>query len=196
MASTFLIATFAGGCFWCLEPPFDAIKGVDSTFPGYTGGKSKNPTYEDVSSGTTGHYEAMELRYDPKLVSYEKLLETYWAQIDPTDAGGQFADRGSQYLTAIFYHDAEQKRLAEASKKALESSGKFKKPIATLILPAGDFWPAEDVHQDYYKKNPTHYNAYKKGSGRADFIEKNWNGTRDGTRERPAAPKKGGTEPK
>jgi peptide methionine sulfoxide reductase msrA/msrB len=174
MASTFLIATFAGGCFWCLEAPFDALKGVESTFPGYTGGKSKEPSYDEVSSGKTGHFEAVEIRYDPKELSYEKLLETFWSQIDPTDPDGQFADRGSHYRTAIFYHNAEQKRLAEASKKALESSGKFKKPIVTMILPASQFWPAEDSHQDYYKKNPSHYEAYKKGSGRQDFIEKTW----------------------
>ncbi|OJF18362.1 MAG: methionine sulfoxide reductase, partial [Bacillaceae bacterium G1] len=134
----------------------------------------ENPTYEEVCSGTTGHYEAVQITYDPSVISYGQLLDIFWRQIDPTDPGGQFHDRGDSYRTAIFYHNEEQRRLAEASKRALEASGKFDKPIVTAILPAGPFYPAEDYHQDYYKKNPVHYTAYKKGSGRADFIKKHW----------------------
>lgn len=174
MANPLLIATFAGGCFWCLEPPFDALKGVKDTFPGYTGGSVENPTYQQVSGTKTGHFEAVQIHFDPQTTTYAELLEVYWKQIDPTDADGQFADRGPQYRTAIFYHSEEQKRLAEASKKALEASGKFKKPVQTLILPAARFWPAEEAHQDYYKKNPKDYQNYKEGSGRSGFIQKTW----------------------
>lgn len=167
-------ATFAGGCFWCIEAPFDKTEGVVSAVSGYTGGDEKNPTYGEVSSGTTGHRESVEVTYDPKKISYQQLLDVYWRQFDPTDAGGSFYDRGHQYTSAIFYHDEEQKKLAEASKAALEASGRFDKPIVTPILPAKTFYPAEDYHQDYHKKNPQHYHEYRTGSGRDRFIEKVW----------------------
>ena len=167
-------ATFAGGCFWCMEAAFEVLSGVISATAGYTGGKKDNPDYMEVSSGETGHLEAVEVTYDPSKVSYDKLLDYFWKQIDPTDAEGQFADKGTQYKTAIFYHSQGQKRLAEESKEALQASGKFEKPIATQILKASGFFPAEEYHQDYYKKNPVHYNNYKIGSGRAGFIKKTW----------------------
>ena len=167
-------ATFAGGCFWCMQPPFDDLPGVLSTSVGYIGGRTKNPTYEDVCGGATGHAEALQVEYDPAKVTYDQLLEVFWRSIDPMDPGGQFADRGSQYRTAVFYHDEEQKRLAEASKKKLQDSGKLPYPVATGLEPAGVFYPAEDYHQKYYCKNAPHYNAYKVGSGRAGFLEKLW----------------------
>ncbi len=167
-------ATFAGGCFWCMEPPFEQLKGVTSVQSGYIGGQKLNPTYEEVSSGSTGHAEAVEVVYDPSVITYEQLLEVFWRNVDPTTTDAQFADHGTQYRTAIFYHSDEQKRLAQASKDALAKSGKFSDPIVTTLEPATAFYPAEDYHQDYYKKNPLHYNAYKKGSGRQGFIEKNW----------------------
>jgi len=168
------IATFAGGCFWCMQPPFDNLKGVISTEVGYTGGDIENPTYDMISSGRTGHYEAMRVVYDPALVSYEKLLETFWHNIDPTQSDGQFADRGSQYYTAIFYHDEQQRDLAEASKVELGKSGKFDRPVVTKIIKASRYYPAENYHQNYYRKNSQHYERYKRGSGRAGFIEENW----------------------
>lgn len=168
------LATFAGGCFWCMVSPFDEQPGIKKVTSGYTGGRTENPTYEEVCSDTTGHYEAVQIQFDPTVFSYEKLLELFWQQIDPTDAGGQFNDRGLSYRTAIFYHDEEQKELAEASKEKLEASGRFQKPIVTEILPAVPFYEAEEKHQHYYKKNPFHYNLYKEGSGRAKFIRKNW----------------------
>ena len=149
-----MTAIFAGGCFWCMEERFSNVEGVVDVTSGYTGGNKENPTYEEVSTGNTGHYEAIEVRYDPKRVSYRKLLEVFWRFIDPTDSGGQFFDRGSQYRTAIFYLNKEQQRLAELSKQRLETSGIFDKPIATCILRAGLFYPAEEYHQDFYKKNP------------------------------------------
>lgn len=167
-------ATFAGGCFWCMVEPFDQLKGVFSITAGYTGGTVKNPTYRQVCSGKTGHMEAVEIRYDPTLISYEALLEAFWKSIDPTDEGGQFADRGRSYQTAIFYHDEEQHRLAEASKAELAASKRFVGPILTPILPAADFYPAEEEHQDYYQKQPLHYKIYKQGSGRQAFLEKYW----------------------
>ena len=167
-------ATFAGGCFWCMEPPFEKLEGVQSVRAGYTGGTAKNPTYEQVSSGSTGHAEAIEVVYDPSEVSYEQLLEVFWMNIDPTTPNRQFADHGSQYRSAIFYHTEEQKRLAEGSKDALARSGKFTAPIATEIVPASTFYPAEEYHQDYYKKNALHYNLYRVGSGRAGFLKKTW----------------------
>ncbi|MGD2279341.1 MAG: peptide-methionine (S)-S-oxide reductase MsrA [Candidatus Omnitrophota bacterium] len=167
-------ALFAGGCFWCMEPPFENLEGVTEVESGYTGGKTEDPTYEEVSSGATGHYEAVLVTYDPSKVSYKKLLEIFWTNIDPTDPGGQFADRGSQYKTAIFYYNEEQKMAAEDSKKRLEASGKFDRPIATRILKAGEFYKAEDYHQDYHIKEPARYGAYKKGSGREDFLKKKW----------------------
>ncbi len=167
-------ATFAGGCFWCMEPSFEKMEGVVDVIAGYTGGKETDPSYEEVSSGQTGHYEAVQVTYDPAKVSYADLLNIFWRQIDPTDPDGQFADRGPQYRTAIFYHDTEQKNLAEQSKKALADSGKFKKSIVTKILKAGDFYSAEGYHQDYYKTNTEHYDQYKYGSGREPFLKKTW----------------------
>ena len=153
-AQEFAKATFAGGCFWCMEPPYDKIEGVLSTTSGYTGGHTPRPTYEQVSAGGTGHFEAMQVVYDPKKVTYEKLIEVYWRNIDPTDAGGQFCDRGSQYRSAVFYHNEAQQRLAEQSKAALMKSKPFKEPVVTPIVPATEFFPAEEYHQNYYEKNP------------------------------------------
>lgn len=167
-------ATFAGGCFWCLQPPLDQLKGVKATVVGYTGGTKENPTGEEVYLGKTGHFEAIQVFYDHQEVSYETLLDTFWRQIDPTDAGGQFADRGRSYMTAIFYHTDEQKKQAEASKVALENEHRFPGEIVTQILPAAAFYPAEEYHQNYYKKEPEHYYYYSEGSGRKDFIRKNW----------------------
>jgi peptide methionine sulfoxide reductase msrA/msrB len=167
-------ATFAGGCFWCMQSPFDELPGVLRTAVGYTGGHTPHPTYEDVSSGATGHWEAIQIIYNPSLVSYAQLLDTFWRSFDPTDDGGQFGDRGPQYRPALFYHSEEQKKLAEMSRKALGDSGRFNRPIRTAILPAAPFTAAEDYHQCYYKKNPAHYKAYKVGSGRAGFLEKVW----------------------
>ena len=168
------VATFAGGCFWCMQPPFDKTKGVVSTVVGYTGGKEKNPTYEQVSSSRTSHREAIQVKFDPAKVSYEQLLEIFWRSIDPTQANGQFADIGPQYRTAIFYHSEEQERLAGESKQKLAASGKFSKPIAVEILPAGPFYPAEEYHQKYYLKNPDDYHRYAVGSGRYPFLERTW----------------------
>ncbi len=166
-------AIFAGGCFWCMQPGFDAMQGVVKTTVGYTGGHVENPTYEQVSTDTTGHYEAIEITYDPSKVSYEQLLPVYWENIDPLDAGGQLADRGQHYQTAIFYADDTQKTVAETSKKTMEV--KFApKPVATKILPAKTFYEAEDYHQKYYEKNKLRYNAYKYGSGRVDRLGELW----------------------
>ncbi len=168
------IATLAGGCFWCMEGPFEALDGVHAVISGYTDGQVQNPTYSQVSSGGTGHTEAVQITYDPAKVSYEQLLEIFWRQIDPTDAGGQFADRGSQYRTGIYYHDEEQRRAAEASKSELGASGRFDKSIVTEIKAASTFYPAEDYHQDYYKTHPTRYKMYKIGSGRDGYVKKTW----------------------
>jgi methionine-S-sulfoxide reductase len=167
-------ATFAGGCFWCMEPPFDKLEGVVSTTSGYTGGLEENPTYKKVSSGKTGHTEAVEILYDPGKVSYRKLLEVLWMQINPTTPDRQFVDVGSQYRAAIFYHNDEQRRMAEESKKEIAESGRFDGPIVTEIVQAGPFWPAEDYHQDYYTKNPLRYKFYRYGSGRDQYLEKVW----------------------
>ena len=167
-------AIFAGGCFWCMEPPFDALPGVISTTSGYTGGQKKSPGYEQVSAGGTGHAEAVEIIYDPKQVSYEKLLEVFWHNIDPTAKNRQFCDAGSQYRSAIFYLDEEQKRLAEAARSALAKSKPFKGDIVTEIVPAGEFWPAEEYHQDYYKKNPVRYKFYRHGCGRDARLQELW----------------------
>jgi len=167
-------ATFAGGCFWCMTPPFEKLDGVQKVISGYTGGHTVNPTYEDVTSETTGHMESVEVIFDPSKISYEKLLDVFWRQINPTDADGQFVDRGPSYRSAIFYHDEEQKRLAEESKKKLAKSGRFDKPIVTQILPAGPFYPAEEYHQDYWKKNPIRYKFYRYNSGRDQYVEKVW----------------------
>jgi peptide methionine sulfoxide reductase msrA/msrB len=167
-------ATFAGGCFWCVESDFEKVEGVIEAVSGYTGGREENPTYEQVSSGKTGHLEAVQVLYDPSRVSYEKLLDVFWRHVDPTDAGGQFVDRGSQYRTAVFYHDQEQKRQAEASKQALEASERFDKPIVTPILEAGPFYRAEDYHQNYYRDHAIRYKFYRWNSGRDQFLEKVW----------------------
>ncbi len=165
-------ATFAGGCFWCMEPPFDKLDGVISTISGYAGGKKKNPTYEEVSAGNTGHAEVVQITYDPKKITYEKLLEVFWRNVDPLTPNRQFCDIGSQYRTAIFYHDETQKRLAEESKKAL--SKRFKEPIVTEIVAASEFYPAEDYHQDYYTKNPLRYKYYRYSCGRDQRLEALW----------------------
>jgi peptide-methionine (S)-S-oxide reductase len=165
-------ATFAGGCFWCMEPPFDKLDGVLATVSGYAGGKKKNPTYEEVSGGNTGHAEVVQITYDPKKISYDALLEVFWRNIDPLTPNRQFCDAGSQYRSAIFYHDETQKRLAEASKR--EVAQRFKKPVVTEIAPAAEFYPAEDYHQDYYKKNPIRYQIYRYGCGRDQRLEELW----------------------
>lgn len=162
-------AVFAGGCFWCMEAEFEATPGVLSVVSGYTGGQVENPRYADVGTGNTGHAEAVEVVYDPDMVSYQQLLSVYWSNIDPADAGGQFADRGSQYRTEIFVADEEERTLAEASRQAKEA--RLHAPVATRISPAGAFYPAEDYHQDYARNNPVHYNAYKYGSGRVKRLK-------------------------
>lgn len=167
-------AIFGGGCFWCMEPPFEQLEGVVDVEAGYTGGDEKNPSYEQVSSGMTDHVEAVRIMYDADKVTYDELLEVYWRQIDPTDDGGQFVDRGSMYVSAIFYGSEEQRQKALSSKNLLDSSGRFNRPIATKILAAKEFYPAEEYHQDYYRKNVLQYSQYKKGSGREDFLQKNW----------------------
>jgi len=167
-------ATFAGGCFWCVEHAFRELKGVHEVVSGYIGGARENPTYEMVSSGKTGYFEAIQVAFDPKEISYPALLDFFWRQIDPTDSGGQFVDRGSQYRTAIFYHDAEQKKLAEKSKDELGRSGQLARPIATAILPVTRFYPAEEYHQQYYKKSTSHYKMYHDNSGRDEFLDKVW----------------------
>lgn len=167
-------AILAAGCFWCMQPPFDHVKGVVSTRVGYTGGKLQNPSYEQVSSGTTGYRECIEVTYDPAKISFEQLLDIFWRRIDPTQGNGQFGDVSRQYRTAIYYSSEEEKKLAEASRERLQKSGKFSKPIATEILPAEKFWPAEEHHQKYYLKNPEHFEAYERGSGRVDFFKRTW----------------------
>jgi len=167
-------ATFAGGCFWCMEPPFDELPGVISTTSGYTGGQKKNPTYEEVSAGGTGHTESVEVVFDPAKVTYQQLLDVFWKNIDPTTPDRQFCDVGSQYRSAIFYHSDEQKWLAMASKKTIDDSGRFKQPVVTEIVPAAPFYHAEEYHQDYYKKNPIRFKYYKFGCGRAKRLEQLW----------------------
>jgi peptide methionine sulfoxide reductase msrA/msrB len=167
-------ATFAGGCFWCVQTDFEKVKGVVKVISGYTGGHVENPTYEEVSSGKTGHVEAVQVLYDPKRVSYEQLLSFFWRHIDPTDPGGQFVDRGFQYRSVIFYHNEEQRVAAEKSKSELEKSGRFHKPIVTEILPFTKFYKAEEYHQDYHTKNPIRYRYYRFRSGRDQFLEKVW----------------------
>ncbi|NOR50551.1 MAG: peptide-methionine (S)-S-oxide reductase MsrA [Desulfuromonadales bacterium] len=167
-------ATFAGGCFWCMEPPFGKLDGVVATTAGYTGGHKENPTYQEVSSGETGHTEALQVTYDPQKINYSQLLEVFWHNINPADSDGQFADRGSQYRPAIFHHDEEQKQLAEESRDKLAESGRFKSPVKTEIVPLGTFFPAEDYHQDYYQKSPDRYKSYRYHSGRDQFLKKVW----------------------
>jgi peptide-methionine (S)-S-oxide reductase len=167
-------AIFAGGCFWCMEPPFDKLAGVISTTSGSIGGTTANPTYEQVVRGGTGHAEAVQVVYDPTKITYAKLLEVFWRNVDPHDAGGQFCDRGNSYRTGIFVLDEAQKRAAEDSKKALAASGKLKKPIVTEIVPAGKFYPAEGYHQDYYVKNPVRYKVYRQNCGRDERLREVW----------------------
>lgn len=167
-------ATFAGGCFWCIETAFEKVDGVKEVISGYSGGEVINPTYEQVSSGKTGHRESVQVIYDPSIVSYAELLDIFWKQFDPTDDNGSFVDRGSQYTSAIFYHNEMQKKLALSSKEMLEKSGRFNKPIVTQIIEFKNFYPAEDYHQDFYKKNPEHYYSYREASGRDQFIAKCW----------------------
>ena len=167
-------ATVAGGCFWCMEPPYDKLDGVISTTSGYIGGKKANPTYQEVSAGSTGHTEAVQVVYDPKKISYEKLLDVFWHNIDPTQKDAQFCDQGTQYRSGIFYHDADQKRLADASRAALEKSKPFKGAIVTEITQASTFYPAEDYHQDYYTKNPVRYKYYRSGCGRDSRLKDLW----------------------
>lgn len=167
-------ATFAGGCFWCMVKPFHKYEGVERVISGYTGGHVDNPTYQQVCSETTGHLEAVEITFNPEVISYEELLRIYWRQIDPTDGGGQFNDRGESYRPAIFYHSEEQQAAAERSKQEVEDSGRFDRSIEVDIRPAKTFWEAEDYHQDYYKKNPFRYEMYRVGSGRAKFIKEAW----------------------
>jgi peptide methionine sulfoxide reductase msrA/msrB len=171
------IATFAGGCFWCMVAPFEQLPGVLKIVSGYTGGHTANPSYQEVCSGQSGHFEAVQITYDPRKLHYSELLQVFWQQIDPTDPGGQFHDRGSSYRTAIFYHDEVQKRAAEASIHQLNESNRFLNPIVTAVLPASPFYPAEDYHQDYHHKNPTHYKRYRAGSGREDFMKEYWGKT-------------------
>lgn len=172
------IATFAGGCFWCMEGPFQALDGVQSVYSGYIGGPNQNlepnPTYEDICTGKSGYIEAVQITYDPSKMTFETLLNTFWRQIDPTDPIGQFADKGSQYISAIFYHNNEQKIIAQVSKQKLENSGKFDLPVATKIMEAAEFYRAEEYHQDYHNKNPERYNGYRRGSGRQTFIDTYW----------------------
>ncbi len=175
-------ATFAGGCFWCVESDFEKVDGVIEVISGYTGGEEPNPTYKQVASGGTSHTEAVQITYDPDKITYKELLDVLWRHMDPTDAGGQFVDRGSQYRPAIFYHDEEQKRIAEESRAELEKSRRFSKPIATEIVPLTKFYPAEEYHQDYYSKNPLRYKMYRYGSGRDQFLKSKW-----GDEAKPAA---------
>ena len=171
-----MLATFGGGCFWCMEPPFDKLNGVHSTTSGYIGGKIKSPTYQQVSAGASGHAEAVQIAYDPQLISYEELLEVFWRNIDPTVRNRQFCDSGSQYRSAIFFHDREQERLARQSKERLEMTKPFKAPIVTEIIGASEFYVAEDYHQDYYQKNPLRYKYYRHSCGRDQRLKELWNG--------------------
>ncbi|MGH8614547.1 MAG: peptide-methionine (S)-S-oxide reductase MsrA [Gammaproteobacteria bacterium] len=173
-AGKMAVATFAGGCFWCMEPPFDALDGVISTTSGYTGGNKRDPSYEDVSGGTTGHAEAVQLVYDPNKVSYEKLLDVFWRNVDPTRNDGQFCDQGFQYRPAIFYHNEQQRRLADQSKKKIEAIKTFPETVVTPVVPATAFYPAEADHQDYYRKNPLRYKFYRSGCGRDKRLRELW----------------------
>jgi peptide methionine sulfoxide reductase msrA/msrB len=185
----FETATFAGGCFWCTESDFKKVDGVVEVISGYTGGHKENPTYEEVCSGKTGHYEAVQVVYDPEKVSYRKLLEVFWRTIDPTDAGGQFVDRGSQYKSAVFYHGENQKQAAEESKQALAAADVFRRPIVTEILPLDRFYPAEEYHQDYSSKSPTRYQMYRYGTGRDRFLERVWSQIEKARKEAAEAPR-------
>ena len=171
------VATFASGCFWCTESDFEKVPGVVEAISGYTGGTTPNPTYRQVSTGGTGHTEAVQVRYDPAVVTYERLLDAYWRNVDPVDAGGQFCDRGDQYRSAIFVHDEKQRQAALESKAAIERSGRLSQPIVTPVVQAETFYPAEDYHQDYAKKNPMRYTYYRNGCGRDQRLEELWKGT-------------------
>jgi peptide methionine sulfoxide reductase msrA/msrB len=171
---TSAVATFAGGCFWCTESDFEKLEGVNEVISGYTGGSLKNPTYSQVSSGRTQHIESVEVHYDPDVINYDQLLDAFWKMVNPTDDGGQFVDRGYQYTTAIFVHNPQQQKIAEASLKALSQSGRYDKPLVTPIRQAGTFYPAEDYHQNYYKKNPLRYRLYRWNSGRDQYLKKIW----------------------
>lgn len=178
---TVAAATFAGGCFWCMEPPFDKIEGVTATTSGYMGGSGEDATYEQVSAGVTGHFEVVQVVYDPNKVSYEQLLDVFWANVDPLDGAGQFCDKGEQYRSAIFYHDQQQQAWAQKSVRVLQKSGRLSGKIATQVLPAEDFYPAEDYHQDYYQKNPIRYRFYRAGCGRDNRLETLWGHATDAT---------------
>jgi peptide-methionine (S)-S-oxide reductase len=180
------VATFGGGCFWCMEPPFDKLDGVLSTTSGYTGGRLANPTYDQVSAGTTGHVEVVQVAYDPAKITYAQLLDTFWRNVDPLTANRQFCDAGSQYRSAIFYHDEAQRKAAEASKTALEQSGRFEKPIVTELVAASAFYPAEEYHQDYYTKNPVRYKFYRYSCGRDKRLEEVWGDAPDAAATGPA----------
>ena len=169
--NTYEKATFSGGCFWCMQPPFDNLEGVISTTVGFTGGIEENPSYDDVCLGKTEHLESVQIIYDPSQISYDKLLDIFWLNVDPTDGGGQFVDRGMHYRTAIFYHTDEQRQIAEESKKNLLKTGRYPGPIVTEIRPVMDFYPAEEYHQKFYEKNPIGYSSYKTGSGRDRYIQ-------------------------
>ncbi len=173
-------ALFGGGCFWCMVPPFEELEGVITVLSGYSGGDEENPSYEDVSRGLTGHFEVVQITYDPAVISYSQLLDIFWKNIDPTDDGGQFVDRGNHYRPVIFYQTEEEREIAEKSKKALDDSRIFTYPIVTQILPAKAFWQAEEYHQNYHKKRAQHYNFYKMGSGRAGFLTKMWQKEKSG----------------
>ena len=173
------VATFAGGCFWCVESDFEKVDGVVDVISGYTGGHKAAPSYDEVSGGETGHVESVQIHYDPTKITYSELLDVFWRHVDPTDSGGQFVDRGSQYRSAIFYHDEQQKGLAEQSKEELNRSGRFEKPIETEILPLSSFYRAEDYHQDYYKTHPMRYKFYRFNSGRDQFLKKIWRRSSD-----------------
>jgi peptide-methionine (S)-S-oxide reductase len=172
--SAYAKATFAGGCFWCMEEVYEKVPGVVSAVSGYMGGRTKNPTYEQVSTGGTGHAEVVQVEYDPRKVTYEKLLDAFWRNVDPTQRDGQFCDHGSHYRSAVFYHNEEQKKAVDASRAALEKSKPFKGDIVTQIAPAAEFYPAEEYHQDYYKKNPVRYKVYKTGCGREARLQAVW----------------------
>lgn len=167
-------AIFAGGCFWCMVEPFDKQEGIKSVISGFTGGHVENPTYREVVTGNTGHTEAVEITYDPELISYKELVEIYWRQTDPTDAGGQFADRGDSYRPVIYYSNEKERKIGQRSRENLQKNGPFTEKIVTEIKPIAPFYKASEYHQDFYKKQKTHYQAYKHGSGRADFIKNNW----------------------
>ena len=180
-------ATFAGGCFWCMESPFEKLKGVKEVISGYTGGHKENPAYKEVSSGSTGHLEAIQVIYDPSQISYSQLLDVFWRQVDPTDPGGQFVDRGQQYTTAIFYHSDKQKEEAAASKARLQESGRYTPSVVTPIRKASQFYRAEDYHQDYYKKNPIRYKFYRFNSGRDRYLKGIWEGKMETSNDKQAS---------